>query len=212
MQNILVIISGSPGAGKDFIIEKFLESKIAKEISIKKVKTHADRSMRPGESPDAYNFVSKEELDELNNNGLLAEEIVTTGFSRKATAKSEILKLFSGQSLVWRIDPTLATKIVEGKYYNEYFPDHSVELDKMTLVILIHSPQVVIETRRKARDKHKYNPKEYIARDEYEKPYLQILLNHDKVNIIKNIEGQDEITINKITEIVEKHYAKITGK
>jgi guanylate kinase len=83
--------------------------------------SNADRPRRDNEPEDAYNFITKEELDLLEKERKLAEEIVFTGYSRKATSKSEILKLFDGENLIWRVDPSLASKIAKGDYFERYF-------------------------------------------------------------------------------------------
>jgi guanylate kinase len=212
MKSMLIVISGAAGAGKDFVADQFIKTETALKLGITKVRTNADRPRRTDEPEDAHYFISEKELDRLERNGELAEEIVTTGFTRKATSKSEIRKIFENRNLLWRVDPTLASKIATGDYFYKYFPKEAETLKKQVVLIHIHAPQEVLDNRRKNRDKEKHKPDEYRSRDEFEKPYLNILLNNSNVNVIENLDGNLEITLNHLTEIISEHYEKINKK
>lgn len=210
---VLVVITGRTGAGKDFVVEKFLETEFAKSLEFKMVRTNADRKRRENEPEDAYYFIDRNELDRLEQLKELAEEIVPTGSSRKATSKSEILKVIkNGQNTIWRIDTSLSVKIAKDEYFREYFPELHEVFKKQTIVICINAPKDLIEQRRKNRDGRNYNPNEYTERDEQERPHIDILLNHESVQVIENLDDEIKETIDKVSLIIKEHHDKIKNK
>jgi len=137
----------------------------------------------------------------MYENGELVEKPQPTGSSRKGTPKKELLCVLSGESLVWRIDPYLASKVASGEFFEEQFPDDTGrKLKELTKVFCISSPKEILEQRRKNRDKELYNPSEYLLRDEQEKPVLEKLRQTSIV--IENREGLLDSTIDEIVRIV----------
>lgn len=207
---VLVVITGASGAGKDVVMEGVLDHEIIKKFGIERVITCTDRQMRTNESPSAYHFINAEELDRMHKEGELAEDPVLTGTSRKATPKSEIRRLFSGTNLIWRIDPSLAAKISQGTYFDEYFPENADALKAHTLVICINAPKNVIVSRRKRREGNKYSPEEFKARDTQEAPHLDILLK--EAVVVENLNKQLPKTVVTVAELIANHHEKIRNK
>lgn len=203
----LIVIAGASGAGKDTVMDEFLKHPIVSENKIERVITCTDRVIRDGESPNSYHFLSCEELDLLDKNGQLVEEITQTGTSRKATSKTEIARLFSGENLIWRIDPSRAAEIAKGDFFDKNFPDDAQLLKEHTLVFCINAPKEVIETRRKEREKDKYKKEEFTLRDAQEKPHLKVLF--EKAIVVENLDGKLSEAVEKIANSIATHHNKI---
>lgn len=74
---MLVILSGSSGVGKNTVINKILEE----NSNIELMPTMTTREMRDGEEPGKpYAFVSKEEFEQMIENGELLEYQIVHGF------------------------------------------------------------------------------------------------------------------------------------
>ena len=205
-----MVITGPPASGKDTVMNYFLKHETARVLNIQKVITNTDRKIREGEPPDAYHFISPRDLDRMDKNGELVEQIVQTGVSRKATSKAEIERLFLGENLIWRIDPSLAAMITTGKFFKKHFPKHSETLMENTLVVCINAPKDVLELRRKKREGKNYDRKNFALRDEYEAPHLDILQR--KAIVIDNLENHLTETVEVLAQSVKTHHAKIKNK
>jgi guanylate kinase len=203
----LLVISGASGAGKDTVMAKLLEHPQIKSLNLKKIVTCTDRPPRPGETHGVdYHFVTREWLLEMDKNGELVEEITLTGSSNKATPKSEIERLLTGEDLVWRIDPSRAAEIASEGFFVKHFPEHAQILQKQTTVLCITAPKEDVESRRKSRDGKNYSPGEYSARDEQELPHLHIL--REKAVVINNKEGCLEETVSLAASLTKANYEK----
>lgn len=207
---VLVVITGASGAGKDSVVDEILKHKIITTLSINRVVTCTDRPIRTGEAPDAYHFLSSEELNTMHEQEELVEQITQTGTSRKATSKTEIARLLLGENLVWRIDPSRAAEVAMGGFFNKHFPEHAQLLQENTLVICINAPKDVIESRRKRREKDSYNPEEFRLRDMQEAPHLDILIR--KAVVVENPDGRLAKTVNAVAELIAVHHDKIKNK
>lgn len=201
----LLVITGGTGVGKDSLMDRLMNQDTIKEIGIRKIVTCTDRPPRTNTNPPeipgiSYHFVSPKELDLMEKEGNLAEPITTTGLSRKATPVSEIKRLYKGENLVWRIDPSRASEIASGKFFERLFPKHAAILNEHTLVLCVTAPQEVIEQRRKARDKEKYNREEYTLRDSQEHEHLEVLF--ENAVTLENAEGKLEETVNEAVRII----------
>lgn len=197
----LVIFTGASGAGKDSVMDKFLERSVVQKLNLKKIVTCTDRPPRPGELDGIqYHFVSSTRLQEMADGGELVEPITQTGTSNKATPKSEIERLLMGENLVWRIDPSRAAEIALGGFFQKLFPAKAQTLQEHTIILFVTAPKEVIRERRKRRDLDRYNPAEYRAREDQEKPYLEIL--KEKAISIENPDGKLEKAVDLAVESV----------
>ena len=207
----LLVISGASGAGKDAVMTELLRHPRVKNLHLKKIVTCTDRSPRPGETHGIdYHFVTRERLQEMAEGGELVEEITTTGSSRKATPKSEIERLFKGEDLVWRIDPSRAAEVASEEFFARHFPEHARILQKRTTVLCITAPKDAIYARRRVRDGDSYNPNEYSIRDGQELPHLRVL--KEKATVIENSEGHLKETVEIAANLTVSSYEKAKNK
>lgn len=205
---MMVIISGASGAGKDSVMDGFLKDLRVQKLNLKKIVTCTDRPLRPGETDGVqYHFINNEELRKMAADGLLVEPITMSGTAGKATPKSEVDRLFAGENLVWRIDPSRASDVASGDFYRRIYPEDASVLQEHTIVLSVVAPKEEVEKRRKGRDLDKYNPTEYETRDTQEKPYLEILAN--KATSIQNLDGRLDQAINDSVTAVVNLYDKI---
>lgn len=210
----LIVITGASGAGKDAVMEGFLKDPRINEISLKQIVTCNDRPPRPGEIDGVqYHFVSNQKLKEMEIRGELVEPITLTGTSNKATPKSEIERLFTGENLIWRIDPSRAAEVASGMFFKKLFPENARTLQEHTLVFFVTAPKSEIEGRRKGRDLDKYDSSEYEARDNQEKPYLDILEKNavSIPNLDKKLNEAINNAVKETTNFFQKHHTKEHG-
>jgi uncharacterized protein (UPF0371 family) len=146
----------------------------------------------------------------MDQDNELAEVIVDTGTSRKETPISEISRLFSGTNLIWRIDPSLAARIVSGTYFDKRFPEMAKELKENSVVVCINAPREVIESRRKRRDGNKYDPEDFRLRDKQEAPHLDILLK--EAVVVENPDNRLAETVEIVANLIANHHEKIKAK
>lgn len=204
----LVIFTGASGAGKDSVMDKFLERSVVQKLNLKKIVTCTDRPPRPGELDGVqYHFVSSARLQEMADGGELVEPITQTGTSNKATPKSEIERLLMDENLVWRIDPSRAAEIALGGFFKKLFPNEAQTLQEHTIILFVTVPKEVIRERRKRRDLDRYNPAEYRAREDQEKPYLEI--PKEKAISIENPDGKLEKAVDLAVESIIHFNEKI---
>ena len=204
----LVIFTGASGAGKDSIMDGFLKRPIVQKLNLKKIVTCTDRLPRPGEQDGVqYHFVNSVKLQEMADGGKLVEPITQTGTSNKATPKSEIERLLIGENLVWRIDPSRAAEIALGGFFRKLFPAEAQTLQEHTIILFVTAPKEVIRERRKRRDLDRYNPAEYQAREDQERPYLEIL--KEKATPIENLDGKLEKAVDLAVKSVTLFNDKI---
>jgi len=204
---ILIIFTGTSGAGKDSVMDEFLKSPLVQKLNLKKVVTCTDRPPRPGETDGIqYHFVSSAQLQKMAEDDKLVEPITKYGTSNKATPRIEIERLLAGENLVWRIDPSRAAEVASGKFFQRIFPEKARLLQDHTIVFFVTAPKEVIAERRKKRDLDKYDPAEYKARDDQDQIYLDIL--QKKAVPIENLDEKlDEavdIAVKSAVEIYDK--------
>lgn len=204
----LIVITGASGAGKDSVMEGFLKDPRIIELNLKQIVTCNDRPPRPGETDGIqYHFVTNQKLKEMEVHGELVEPVTLTGTSNKATPRSEIERLFAGENMIWRIDPSRAAEVASGDFFKRLFPDTFEILQKHTLVLFVTAPKEEIEDRRKSRDLDKYDPKEYQARDDQEKPYLEILKKN--AVSISNLNGKLTDAIETVVNLTSEFQKKL---
>ena len=195
-----MVVTGLSGSGKDTVIEKLLE----KQTSFRRLVTCADRPPRPGEIHGVhYYFVSANELDRMHKNRELVEAPLTYGTSRKATPKKEFLKIIEdGESLIWRIESSLAAHVASGRFFEEQFnPGERTVLKKSTTIVFLTADKEDLDKRRKARDGKDYNSEDFAKRDKQDEQIMKDF-GHLFTNIIENKEGEIEETISKIERLL----------
>jgi guanylate kinase len=105
---LLIVISGTPGAGKDSVIRRLKE----REHPFHFVVTATDRPPRPGEAHGKdYFFLTTEEFETMIKNDELLEHALVYG-QHKGVPKQQVREaLASGKDVVMRIDVQGATTI-----------------------------------------------------------------------------------------------------
>jgi len=98
---LLIIISGTPGAGKDSLIQRMKE----RGCPFHFVVTATDRPLRPGEvHGQDYFFLTTEEFQQMEREGELLEHAIVYG-QYKGVPKQQVREaLDSGKDVVMRVD------------------------------------------------------------------------------------------------------------
>lgn len=203
----LVVITGRPAAGKDFISNLLETDPLFSKWQFSRLVTYATRPPRPGEKHgiDHY-FISHSELFELEQQNQLVESPILTGSTYKATPKKEFHRVIhQGKKLYWRIDPSLAVKVATGDFFASQFPlIQSRHLQQNTLTIFVDAPKEVLERRRKSRDGAAYSESDYHQRDRYES---EILAKHPDVfhAVIQNLDDNLDQTLQQLHQLISTH-------
>ena len=134
---MLVLLSGVSGAGKD-TIKRELIKRMDNVISLP---SYTSRSMRPGDvAGETYNFVTKEEFENMINNGEFYEYNLHHenyyGTSRKLMNE----KIQSGKIIVKDIDVNGVENLI-----------NILKEDTKVVTIFLRVPKDVLEARLKAR-------------------------------------------------------------
>ncbi len=200
----LLVITGPAASGKDSVIDLFLEHEISSILNIKRLVTHAAREPREGKEINGhhYFFTTEAELFSMYDNNQLIEKPVVTGSTYKGTSRSQIKRVIDGENLVWRINPSLASSVASGKFFDNIFPEHSESLKKSTLVVCITAPQIVLNKRR-SKDRPEISATEYTSRDKQESRYFKVL--QKKSILIENHEGRLNETVEHLVKIISSH-------
>lgn len=202
----IVVITGRRGSGKDFVIEKLFEHQTIMEFELKRLVTHAnyeERGIRDGEVDGVhYHFRLLPEMQKMVDNGEFVEELMPTGVnSFKATSKKEVMRVLSGENLLWRIEMKRAAEVAKKDFFQRVFPPDTAEiLNKSARVILIDVEEDEITRRRILRGN--YNPADFVAIDKEEKMVLEQDGHHFK-HRVKNPIGGIEQTIKEILAIIQ---------
>lgn len=103
----LIVITGATVSGKDTVMAKLLKINPA----WKKVVTTTTRPPRPDERNGIdYNFINLETFQKMKAEDEFLETVEYAGNSY-GTAKSALNPVLHGQTLIWRIDASRATKV-----------------------------------------------------------------------------------------------------
>lgn len=198
----LLVVTGYSGAGKDSVIDLLIDQL----PHFRRLVTCADRPARPGEIHGVhYYFVNPEEMDRMHSAGELVEKPLTYGVSRKATPRHEFESVLRGESLIWRIESSLAAHVASGGFFDEQFPKQKGKmLREMTTVIFITASKKDLLLRRRRRDGKHYNVKDFAKRDGQDKA---ILAKYGKVfgNIIENEENRLSETVDKVLKLIKTY-------
>jgi guanylate kinase len=197
MNNKLIIFTGFSGAGKDTLMNMLLE----RQKQILRIVSHNSRPIRSEEieGRDHY-FVDKKTFLTLKKQGHFLEH-KKYGEHWKGTSKQEFDKVFTGQSVVWRVDMSMAAT-AEEVLSNKFNHSKAQDLINRISKVLIKGPSVE-ETlaRYKKREGSKANVLEFqkrLIQDEeiwkrYQDRFPYIVINH---------EGQQEQTLQEILKIL----------
>ena len=197
MKGKLIILTGFSGSGKDTLMEMLLKTR----PKFRRIITHTSRPIRPNERYGKdYYFVSHEEFENMIKEDKFIEHVMY-GSHYKGTLKDEFQKVFLGQNIIWRIDMGRAA-IVENTFLEKF--------DRKTATKLISVSKKIIITVSPDEALRRFKKREGIKADIDE---FQKRINNDLIiwkksrnnfpNVIENITGKLDKTIEKIIKIIE---------
>jgi guanylate kinase len=198
MESKLIIFTGFSGAGKDTIMNSLLE----KRRDITRIVTHTSRPIRPEETAGIdYHFVTTNVFLNMKRQGQLFEHKLY-GEHWKGTHKDEFQKVFRGQNIVWRVDPSMAAR-AEEKFMEEFEQETANELLRRLIKILIKDPSIEETLQRFiSREGPNANIEEFKRRlkqdeevwEKYQHKFPHVIINHD---------GKQEETLQEILKILK---------
>lgn len=179
--NVVVVITGPPGGGKDTLVEYLMNSE---ELNFAKPKTATTRSeIRPDEMvDDPYIRMSFDEFHEAKDNGHFIEFNPHKSGGRinwYGTPKESISKLIlSNQNVVLRIDPNGAKT-----FHDMWLAREEPFMDAILLHAYIVPPQIEhIYERLLLRERARSDKKGDLLRAEFEHRKPQILTDLTRMN------------------------------
>jgi guanylate kinase len=194
----LVVVTGFSGAGKDTLINLFLQKRSDFEVVV----THSTRPPRPGEIPGVHHhFVKQKEFKMLIQRGEMLE-YVKYGSFYKGTSKTEFTKIMTGKNLIWRVD-ILRAVLYEDTFLNVYGEKTAQQLISNSLKIFIKAQSHKIAQRRYLiREKGKGNLNEYQKRLKRD---IELFNKYKNVfpNVILNRSGKSEESAEEMERIID---------
>ena len=194
----LVIVTGFSGAGKDTVINLFLQ----KRSDFEAVVTHSTRPPRPGEIPGIHHhFVKREEFEQLIQRKDLLE-YVKYGSYYKGTTKAEFEKILTGNNLIWRVD-ILRAVLYEDIFLNAYGRVTARQLISNSFKIFIRTKShKIAKSRYLIREKGNANINEFQKRLQRD---VKIYKKYKSVfpNIILNKSGKSEESAVQMEKLID---------
>lgn len=186
---LLIVISGTPGVGKDSLIQHMKE----RGHPFHFVVTATDRSQRPGEVHGKdYFFITTEEFLRMREEGELLEHAVVYG-QHKGIPKQHVREaLASGQDVVMRVDVQGAATI------RRLVPE-------AVLIFLTASSEGELEQRLRSRGS---DPEEQIerriatAREEMERL-------HEFDYVVVNRDGELDRAVDDVIAIIRAEHCRV---
>ncbi len=196
-RGVLVVLTGETGSGKDTVMGELLKK------GYERVVTHnAGRGPRPGEQNHVdYHFVSEEEFSKMEEDGSLIEYI-NYAETKKGTSKMEIEKIKQGKKIVWRIDPTAASRVDE--IIKEHFlEEEAADLLSSTVVIYLKSESEEIVVKRAIQRNPDEKPEVVWGRIRLDKKVYEER-KHKFPHVVVNKDGQLKQTVELVEQLVEE--------
>lgn len=194
----LLVLTGKTASGKDTVMLKLLQ----KFPDFKRIVTTTTRAPREDEKNRVdYNFISEEEFKQKQAQDEFIE-YVEYGGNLYGTEKQQFINNL-GNSLVWRIDPSMAGRLKE--FIKTSFNQSLAEmiLRKLVVIYLTVDNQIVLERLHKRGlgngEIQKRMDQDKIFWDKYGK-------NYDFV--VENIPGKLENTVEKVIQIIQDETAQ----
>lgn len=191
---LLMILTGPTASGKDAIMHKLLEQ----NPDWSRIITTTTRLPRPEEiNGKDYFFVDKNTFETMQKNGEFLETINYSG-NYYGTTKQEIERIFNGETLIWRIDPTMAAQVEE--YFSKCFPkEKAMQLIANTKVFFVTVPNIEMLYRRiKERGMDEASVRKRLKQDSENWDSLNLKFK----NIIMNPDGALDESVEKILQII----------
>jgi guanylate kinase len=193
----LVVVTGFSGAGKDTLINLFLQKRNDFDVVV----THSTRPPRPGEIPGIHHhFVAEKEFEQLIQKKEMLE-YVKYGSFYKGTSKTEFEKITSGKNLIWRVDIFRAA-VYEATFLKVYGWKTARQIISNSLTIFVKAENHKITLNRyQNRERGKANLKEFQNRLQRDiKLYKKY--EHAFPNVILNRSGKPEESANEMERLI----------
>jgi guanylate kinase len=197
-QGTLIILTGPTGAGKDAVMERFLEQ----SPNFKRLVTYATRDKRFLKKENRweqdgvdYHFRTKEQFEEMIANGEMIEWVEYDG-GYKGTSRESLQRVLTGENIVWRIDTTRAGAIAP--YFQEMYPSIADNLRARTKVVYIGVDRLtILYDRFRGREA---NPDRVSFRRRIREEWQQFRAGHFDAVII-NRTGRLQDTVDELREL-----------
>lgn len=184
-KNILFIVSGLSGAGKDSVIEGLRQEK---GVKFRWVVTTTSRPMRPGESEEhPYHFVSAADFEKMIDEGRFIEHAMVYNNHYGVQFRDLEQALESGEPVILKIDYQ-GVETVKGK-----FPE-------ATVIFIIPPSMEILEQRLKLRG----TDSDEVIRGRLAEANQELAAVEQWSHVIKvvNEEGRLSETIQKVKDII----------
>lgn len=186
MSGKLIILTGPTASGKDAIMHKLLKN----NPSYLRIITATTREPRKFEQEGIdYYFLSEESFKEKEQNGEFLETNLYSG-NLYGTPKSEFKKALDGNTVIWRVDATMAARAKD-------FLDS--EIAERTLVIYINSRLEFLHKRLSKRGMSEEEIQRRIKQDSDN--WEACREKFDKV--VFNEEDRLDETVEEVAKIIE---------
>lgn len=180
---MLVILSGSSGVGKNTVINKILEQ----NSNIELMPTMTTREMRDGEEPGKpYAFVTKEQFEQMIEDGELIEHQIVHGFYYGTPRKIVEERLRSGKVLIKDIDVDGTQVLVKS-------------LEKVVTIFIKPVSKKQLIERLKSRGETRIETR--LARYDYEEK----MSKNYQYNVVND---KLEEAVTQIKDIIDNEYKK----
>lgn len=189
-KNILVILTGPTGAGKDTVMDGYLE----KYTNAVHLITSNSRPMRDGEVEGKdYYFISRDEFEKLIAEDGFIEWVEYLGHYKGGQKKHVEEALKSGRDVIWRID-VRGMKNVRQK---------AIKLFKNVLVVMI-VPESIQELEKRIRDRKAADQlTEEVVKTSVALANWEVEQTEDCDYVLLNAAGKESSAIEKLHAIIE---------
>ncbi|MFA6005757.1 MAG: AAA family ATPase [Patescibacteria group bacterium] len=189
-KNILVILTGPTGAGKDTVMDGYL----AKYPDAVHLITTNSRPMRDGEIEGKdYYFVSRDEFEKLIAEDGFIEWVEYLGHYKGGQKKHVEEALKSGKDVIWRID-VRGMKNVRQK---------AIRLFKNVLIVMI-VPESIAELEKRIRDRRAADQlTEEVMKTSVALANWEVEQTEDCDYVLLNATGKEAETMEKLRSIIE---------
>jgi guanylate kinase len=190
----LLVLTGETAAGKTTVGNILLQT----VPDLQRIVTHTSRDPRPGEvNGKDYWFHKVWEFEDLKDQGYFFEYVKYAGNEYKGTAKTDLLKVLEGQSLLWIIDPSRAATIHQD--LKERLLKDGEVIAAQTVVAYLKAPSQDVQIQRYLDRQPSANIS--VLRDRVEQD-ARIFRKYGFKNVFVNEDGQQEVVTSEIAKLI----------
>ena len=189
-KNIVVILTGPTGAGKDTIMERYLE----KYPNAVQLITTTSRPPREGEvNGKNYHFVSRDEFEKLITEDAFIEWVEYLGHYKGGQKRHVEEALASGRDVIWRID-VRGVKNVHTK---------AVKLFPSVIVVMV-VPESIKELEKRIRERRAADQiSEEVMKRSLTLAHWETEQIEDCDYVVLNERGKEDRATEKLAAIIE---------